>query len=190
MPTFRRTCGSTITIRASCATTVGRDSTARIAWPSTPAQSTSAWRTSSATSARRSSSTGTGSPSWARVIFSVTPHQKEICSVLHFRQDCPASGVNTGASDPSPVALLGCEEGEIDPAPSPVLGLKGVGNVGTSITDIYFTGQPFLWWRGDAKKRWLTSCSKVKLCCGSKYIEFGSGSRILAQFGFGSRVIQ
>ena len=27
-------------------------------------------------------------------------------------------------------------------------------------------------------------------CCGSKYIEFGSGSRILAQFGSGSSVIQ
>ena len=26
-------------------------------------------------------------------------------------------------------------------------------------------------------------------CCGSKYIEFGSGSRILAQFGSGSRAI-
>ena len=26
-------------------------------------------------------------------------------------------------------------------------------------------------------------------CCGSKYIEFGSGSRILAQFGYGSRVM-
>ena len=26
-------------------------------------------------------------------------------------------------------------------------------------------------------------------CCGSKYIEFGSGSRVLAQFGSGSRVM-
>ena len=27
----------------------------------------------------------------------------------------------------------------------------------------------------------------LRKCCGSKYIEFGSGSRILAQFGSGSR---
>ena len=30
---------------------------------------------------------------------------------------------------------------------------------------------------------------RKRQCCGSKYIEFGSGSRILAQFGSGSRVI-
>ena len=37
---------------------------------------------------------------------------------------------------------------------------------------------------------WFRNCSG-RQCCGSKYIEFGSrsGSRILAQFGSGSRVI-
>ena len=32
--------------------------------------------------------------------------------------------------------------------------------------------------------------STGKQCCGSKYIEFGCGSRILAQVGSGSRVMQ
>ena len=31
-------------------------------------------------------------------------------------------------------------------------------------------------------------CIEAHQCCGFKYIEFGSGSRILAQFGSGSRV--
>ena len=42
----------------------------------------------------------------------------------------------------------------------------------------------------------LTICShehqpniNLNQCCGSKYIEFGPGSRILAQFGSGSRAL-
>ena len=34
----------------------------------------------------------------------------------------------------------------------------------------------------------LTVISCFLQCCGSKYIEFGSGSRILAQFGSGSGI--
>ena len=48
-----------------------------------------------------------------------------------------------------------------------------------------FAGLIFLYFQNR-----MLDCNKAfEQWCGSKYIEFGSGSRIMAQFGSGSRVI-
>ena len=48
---------------------------------------------------------------------------------------------------------------------------------------------PGIWSEANtASTYWSMVPYNLKQCCGSKYIEFGSSSRILAQFGSGSRV--
>ena len=60
---------------------------------------------------------GIASQSWERVIFSASTSHKGIDSVAiipYYPQDCPSSGVNTGAADPSPV--VGLKDGETEMA--------------------------------------------------------------------------